>query len=115
MSWDVYLSDDEHGVVQVPHHSEGGIHAFGGTDNAELNITYNYGRVYNDLLGGNIKEVLHGKIAADTTDLLQSVVDQLGTNQSSDYWDPTPGNAGHALSILLSWAKLHPRATWSVY
>ena len=28
------------------------------------------------------------------------------------YWMSTPGNAGYALSILLSWAKQHPEATW---
>ena len=28
------------------------------------------------------------------------------------YWKPTDGNAGYALSILLSWAQLHPQGVW---
>ena len=28
------------------------------------------------------------------------------------YWKPTDGNAGFALSILLSWAQLHPQGVW---
>lgn len=30
------------------------------------------------------------------------------------YWKSTPGNAGYMLNILLSWAKQHPNARWSV-
>jgi hypothetical protein len=29
----------------------------------------------------------------------------LGVECDDDYWKPTPGNAGYALSVLLSWAK----------
>jgi len=47
-------------------------------------------------------------------DDLRDAVGELGTEQAEDYWDDTPGNAGHALSILLSWAEENPSATFSV-
>ena len=39
---------------------------------------------------------------------VEVAVNQLGTSTDSDYWKATPGNAGHALNILLYWAKMHP-------
>lgn len=30
------------------------------------------------------------------------------------YWKSTPGNAGHVLNILLSWAKQCPNACWRI-
>ena len=52
--------------------------------------------------------------AKDTIAALESAVNKLGTKTSSDYWKPTKGNAGYALSILLSWARQYPEAVWDV-
>ena len=45
---------------------------------------------------------------------IDEAVKKLGTTQDSDYWKPTPGNAGHALNILLTWAVDNPDAIFRV-
>ena len=127
MSFDVSL---QYGVVvaEVASHSEGGTYVAGGSGEAELNITYNYSWFYYMLL--DKKEGLrwlNGKTATDTIERLEKAVDKLGIVKyeatrkvngrhilETDYWAPTPGNAGYALNILLGWAKKHPAAVWEV-
>jgi len=116
MSWDIELVDEEGKLVKIPTHSEGGTYVLGGTNRAELNITYNYSRFYYQVLD---KEKglrwLDGKKAEETVNKLTQAITKLGITKDTDYWAPTPGNAGFALSILLEWAKLHPKATFKVY
>lgn len=113
MSYDVYLEDAEGCVLEVESHSEGGTYAIGGLPEAHLNITYNYGECYS-LFEFSIRN-LDGKTAAETVEQLDDLVGKLGTRQyHNDYWAPTPGNAGYALSILAKWAKQHPDGLWSV-
>lgn len=113
MSYWVYLNGEDKERVAVAPHIEGGTHVVGGTTEATLNITYNYDECYNLYKGFSIKD-LDGKRAVLTVNLLTAVVLFLGTRRHSDYWAPTPGNAGHAASILLGWAKQHPDAKWRV-
>ena len=61
MSWWVYLVDNlekfkgedfEDAVCEVEAHSEGGTYVVGGTNSAELNITWNYGGFFRDAVEG---------------------------------------------------------------
>lgn len=112
MSYDLGLYYD--GVpAQVERHVEGGCYAVGGITEAELNITYNYSRFYHWFLDDEQGiRWLYGKKAKDTVDKLEAAIKKLGIRQYEDYWAPTPGNAGYALSILLEWAKQHIEAVW---
>jgi hypothetical protein len=101
-------------VASVPRFEEGGTYVLGGTTQAELNVTYNYAEHMWKHLGEGGLKALHGKKAQDTIETLSKAVEALGTDRDSDYWKSTPGNAGFALSILLSWAKLHPEGEWDV-
>jgi hypothetical protein len=115
MSYDVSLHDANGDVVQVDNHEEGGLYALGGTTDADLNITYNYGWFYHRCLDSiEGLNCLHEQKASDTIRMLETAVDELGTKTYKDYWAPTPGNAGHALNVLLMWAHQHPDATWQV-
>jgi hypothetical protein len=99
--------------VEVENHSEGGTYALGGISEACLNVTYNYSRCYAPF-DFNLRD-LDGKPAKDATEKLREIVKALGKNRDNDdYWAATPGNAGHALSILLDWAEQHPEATFVV-
>jgi hypothetical protein len=111
MSYWIYLEQDGK-TVQVDGHEEGGTYALGGTTDAELNVTYNYSRVYHPH-DFSLKD-LSDKTGGETSARLAELVSELGTDQSEDYWEPSDGNAGHALNVLLSWAKQHPRAVWRV-
>lgn len=128
MSYDIYLEKDGK-CVEVDNHSEGGTYAMGGTTQAHLNVTYNYGWFYYHFLDKR-KGIrwLYGKKAKDCIARLEKAVKILGTNQYEEciegadwqdrknyrvhYWAPTPGNAGYALNILLQWAKQHPEAVF---
>lgn len=112
MSYDVELRDGDGEAVMVEAHEEGGTYQVGGTNRARLNVTYNYSEVYS-VVGFSLRD-LHGKRAGDTLEQLTELVKKLGTRRFENYWAPTPGNAGHALNILLGWAKAHPDATWNV-
>ena len=120
MSWWVYLEEPNGEPVEVAHHAEGGTYVMGGITVAELNVTYNYGGQFREALpelegSGILKVMLHGKTGADTIPLLERVVEHCGTDQSDDYWEPTPGNAGHAAAIMLEWARQHPDGRWEVH
>lgn len=95
-------------TCKVVPHEEGGTYAMGGTADADLNVTYNYSQVY-AILDFHPSE-LNDKRAGDCIPRLEEIVAKLGTRQYSDYWAPTPGNAGHAMNVVLGWCKQNPDA-----
>ena len=116
MSFDVSLEDENGTPVLVTRHSEGGTYVLGGTDQAILNITYNYSPFYSKHLDAEHGlRWLDGKKGAECVERLAEAVAQLGTERTSDYWAATAGNAGYALFILHAWAREHPGATFEVW
>lgn len=113
MSYWVYLYTEEEELVEVTSHEEGGTRVVGGSTRAQLNVTYNYSDLYHEH-DFSIKD-LHRQTAGSTILKLTLIVDKLGVEQSDDYWEPTPGNAGHALNVLLGWARQYPDAIWEVH
>ena len=101
-------------IVEVPSFSEGGTYAIGGSTEADLNVTYNYAPFFWEHLGEGGLKSLDGKLAKDTIEVIEKAVQALGTERDNDYWKATAGNAGFALNILLSWAKLFPDGEWHV-
>jgi len=112
MSYDIYLTDPITGeTIQLdePHCFKGGTYAVGGTNEAWINITYNYGRYYHKYIDKE-KGIrwLYGKVATICIPVLERAIRELGTKQSKDYWKSTRGNAGAALIALLEFAKARP-------
>ena len=114
MSYDVSLIDVNGNICSVPSHEEGGNYVLGGTSLSELNITYNYSSSFEAVLGKSGIKLLDRRLASDTIPSLVSAIVALGTGRDKDYWQPTDGNAGYALRILLRWALQHPNAIWEV-
>jgi len=112
MSYDISLTKNGKSV-KVESFEEGGTYVLGGSSEADLNITYNYGWFYYRYLDEK-KGIrwLYGKKGKDCIKRLKKAIKELGTNKYRDYWAPTPGNAGYALSILLKWAKKNTEATF---
>jgi hypothetical protein len=112
MSYDIDLTEPTTGnVIVFPenHPFRGGTYAIGGTPEASLNITYNYSPHYRQTIDAEQGiRWLYGKTGAEALPVLKKAVAQLGTDQHSDYWEPTPGNAGHALLGLIAFAELRP-------
>lgn len=115
MSYWVHLEDKLGDMVTVSPFEDGGTHQIGGTDQAELNVTYNYSEVYR-MFKFSLRD-LDGKRAKDTIAELDRVADGIGrdaTPYSRDYWSPTPGNALQPILRFLAWAKQYPDAYWRV-
>ena len=123
MSTDIKLVNKKGDSCKVKKHEEGSTYPIGGTTGAELSVTYNYAWFWYKFLD---KEkgihFLNNKKAEDCIEKMKSCIHKLitpdcfgsGKNKDKDYWSPTPGNACHALNILLDWAKQHPRAIFNV-
>jgi len=115
MSYNVALINGVGKICSVPRHTEGGTYTVGGNDHAELSVTYNYAGWFRVLdPGGAGLCWLNDQRSGDTISRLESAIAALGTERSQDYWEATRGNAGWALSVLLSWARMFPDARWSV-
>lgn len=100
--------DGRGGVVAVAHHEgEGGAYRVGGSNEADLSVTYNYCRLFDFA-------ALDGRTGADTLPILRDAIGRLGTDTDGTYWAPTEGNAGHAASILCRWAEWRPDGIWRV-
>lgn len=108
MSFDVGLLDDEGYLVPVPHfEGEGGTFTIGGSEYAELNVTYNYSEIWS-------VEEIDGLSGAESEPILAEQVERFGVERDANYWIPTEGNVGYMANILLGWARLHPNAKWEV-
>lgn len=110
MSYWVRLNDPKTGeTLEMDYLTEdGGTYVLGGTNECELNVTYNYSKLF------NVKIRLDEQIAENTIDSLHWAVEVLGTERYQDYWAPTVGNVGHMCSVLLAWAIAHPTGVWEV-
>ena len=117
MSYWVSLECKDGNWAKVEIHSEGGTYALGGTDQAKLNVTYNYSWFYYHFLDEQEGiRWLDGKTAKDCISRLENAVEVLGTSRyDKDYWAATPGNAGYVLNVLLGWARQHPDARFTAH
>lgn len=115
MSYDIRMNCDHcNTIVSVEPFQEGGTQPIGGTDQACLNVTYNYSSHYRRLIdSGEGIRWLYGKQGKDCIGRLREAISQLKDDESDNYWDPTEGNAKAPLKRLLCWAEQHPTAIFS--
>lgn len=115
MSYDISLCDPvtkEVLLLEFPHQMRGGTYVMNGTNEAWLNITYNYGKIFRKVMGEEGIRSIYGKSGAESIPILQSAIAQLGNDVSSDYWEATEGNAKKALCQLLALAQMRPDGVW---
>lgn len=103
MSWDVRIvtAEGERRVLPFKHGLRGGTYQVGGSNEAWLNITYNYGARYREIWGHSL-DGLNGQTVAEASPKLVDAIRRLGRERGDDYWEATPGNAGAALFDLLA-------------
>ena len=115
MSYDIRLNDPVTGEVielDSPHQMRGGTYAIGGTSEAWLNVTYNYGKHYYRVFGEGGIRTIYGMTGAESIPVLKLAIDALGDDVSTDYWEATEGNAKRALCQLLAFAQMRPDGVW---
>lgn len=115
MSYDIRLADSlTHKTLyfDAPHQMRGGTYVLGGTNEAWLNVTYNYAVHFNRVLdNGGIRNI-YGKTGAESIPMLEGAIAQLKNDVSENYWDATEGNAKSALLQLLAMARMRPDGVW---
>lgn len=117
MSYDIRLKDQNTGEVVSLHDNHmfaGGTYMIGGTREAWLNVTWNYGKYFYKVID---KEkgirVLYGMTAKDSIPVLERAIEALTGEPDQDYWAQTEGNARAALCNLLALAKMvPPNSVW---
>ncbi len=115
MSYDIYLTDSATGdtlELSESHDLKGGTYALGGTQEAWLNVTYNYVSHFQRVLGEDGIRTIYGMTGEDSLPVLQKGHDALGDDADDDYWKPTEGNAKSAIADLITLAKAAPHGVW---
>ena len=117
MSWDctvVYKDTREDVKLDKPIDIRGGTYSMFATNELWLNVTYNYSRFYRKKLPESLR-TLDGMDVKESIPILQDLADSLGDDKTSNYWEPTEGNAKSAILKLLKLAELAPENTmWEV-
>ena len=104
MSHDIHIIDSVTKIPKVLKElfvARGGTYAIGGSSEAWLNITYNYGKIYCELWGHGLGD-FHGMKIKEVKPKVEAGIKALGVERHNDYWKPTKGNAGAALFDLLT-------------
>jgi hypothetical protein len=115
LSYDIRLKDRVTGNtvrLDFPHQIRGGMYAVGGTNEAWLNVTYNYGDIFRQVFGEDGIRSIYGKSGAESIPMLQKAISVLKDDATNDYWEATEGNAKKALYGLLAFAQLRPDGVW---
>ena len=116
MSYDINILDPktkEVIILDKPNTFKGGTYAVGNSYEAWLNITYNYSKFYYDTINNELGiRWIYNKTGKECLPVLEKAVAQLGTKQSDNYWEATPGNAGNALLGLIAFCKMCPNGVF---
>jgi hypothetical protein len=84
-------------VLELPDgHTEGGTYAIGGSNKAEMDVTYNYSEIFRI---GN----LDGLTVNDAIPILAHKVAEYGVLPTDDYWAVDKRNIGHLCYVVLLW------------
>jgi len=112
MSYDISLLDPvTKKTIQLdsPHQIKGGTYAFGGTQEAWLNITYNYSTFFYKYIDEEKGiRFIYGKTGSEAIPILKEAISKMGDDVDEDYWKPTEGNTKRALHGLIALATLRP-------
>ncbi len=118
MSWNVYLNDKDGNVIQFDNAVKqiGGNICIGELFVASASsVTYNYSKHYNKFFDGGFSS-LDKMSAKESMPLLAKAIAELDpdTENPSDYWEPTEGNARRVLVEMLNWAVERPDGIWEI-
>lgn len=131
MSYTVAIGQE---IAQVSPHTEGGTIAVGGSTEARMDVTYNYGWYYHLVFGENGIRHLKGMHVGQSLPLIANAIyrlsapnmrDQYNADKDNDhldtwtepddyYWKPTPENALAVLKVMMIWGLDNINGIWYV-
>ena len=109
MSYDIAIKTKAGETLRLPttHNITGGTFRLGGTDEAWLNVTYNYYRFFVRALGKDGIRSIYGLTPRESIPILDAAIAKLGNvKPDPDYWKACAGNAKKALLDLKHLAEL---------
>ena len=109
MSYDIRITRKDGSPVELRqrHVITGGTYALGGTREAWLNVTYNYGGIFRRLLGEEGIRTIYGMDIKCARPILVDAATRLGdVAPDTDYWKACDGNARKALLDLVELSDL---------
>lgn len=115
MSYDISLTDrvtKQPIILESKHQINGGTFAIGGTNEATLNVTYNYSTKFVSIFGSGGIRNIYGKTGAESIPMLKNAILMLSDDTDPDYWKPTDGNVKRSLYGLLAFAEMRPDGIW---
>lgn len=105
MSYDIFVhkkDSDETLILNDKNTARGGTYAINGTNEAWLNITWNYAPFFYKTI--DVEKgirALYGKTPEEAIIILNKAISRLdASTESDDYWQSTAGNARKALQNL---------------
>lgn len=119
MSYDICATDINFNIIKIEHHNiQGGTFAINGTNEAKLNITFNYNEHFKKVFSFEGIHYLHHKNVIDTIQNLNEAINNLKDDYTNYYWDSTEGNAKLALinlrELALLTLKVDTDAIWVI-
>lgn len=119
MSYDITIKNKATGktvYLKDNHNITGGMSCAGGTNEAWLNITYNYADFFREVIDPERGiRAIYGMDLKDAVELLKTSNQKLADiytkknfhmDPANDYWAKTPGNAAKAINDLIRLAEL---------
>lgn len=101
--------------TEKPEFLKGGTYALFTCQDLWINVTYNYSLFYNKFLNAGL-EYFHDMPVKKSLPILENIRDNLNDDVSSNYWQPTEGNAKKAIKGLIYLAQIAPEdSVWEVY
>jgi hypothetical protein len=94
-------------VLTEPHQLRGGTYQMGGTQEAWLNVTYNYSKHFYRVFparenNGGIR-FIYGLTGAESIPILKAAIKQLGDDVDDDYWKACIVRATSVGTIATRW------------
>lgn len=104
------------------HNIRGSIYPMGGTDEVQLDVTYNYSKILSPLAREKFGvdswvDLLRDKHSRDAVKSLRVLSSMLSGEPDDDYWAVTEGNAKAAIDnlVYLCELSLNYDGMWNVY
>lgn len=112
MSYDITVVDGGGNsvILKEKHHFIGGTFGKGGTDEAYINMTYNYSGILSKVFKHAVGiRLLHGMPVKSSLPLISEAIKLLDDDIVDDYWEATEGNVKAALTDLRDLLSLVPK------
>jgi hypothetical protein len=109
MSYDIYIvsANGDDVLFREKHTINGGTYEVGGTNDAHLNVTFNYAPIFKEVLDPELGiKILNDMDINESLQLLDDANRSLSGTPDNDYWKCTEGNVKKVIQDLIKMAEM---------